>query len=135
VTPADEADVALAVDASDIRNRQTGGDYDPSAATDVTLNARFRVSDNLNGAGQSDPATTSDFDFAIPVGCTATADPGTGSSCQLSSSVDGVMPGAVREGKATVMAAWKLWLYDSGTNGARGDGDDKQFAQAGIYVP
>lgn len=135
VTPADEADVALTVVATDVRNRQTGGDYDPAAGTDVTLNARFRLTDNLNGAGQSDPATTSDFDFAIPVGCIATEDAGAGSSCQLSSSMDVVMPGAIREGKATVMAAWKLWLYDSGTNGSRGDGDDKQFAQAGIYIP
>jgi hypothetical protein len=134
-TNVDEADLALIASVNDVRNRQTGGDYDPSSGADVTMIPRFRLSDARNGSSGSDSATTTDFDFPVPIGCAVTADPSRGSTCVLSTSADALVPDAIAEDRHTTVAAWKLWLFDSGTNAVRGDGDDKQFAQQGIYVP
>jgi hypothetical protein len=134
-TATDEADLSVVVNASDVRSRQTGSDYDPSAGTDVSLIPRLRVSDTYNGSPAARPATTSDFDFPVPISCTATADPAVGSTCNLSSSLDAVNAGAIKEGRKTAVSTWKLWLFDAGNNATRGDADDKQFAQQGIYVP
>lgn len=134
-TNVDEADLALVASVNDVRNRQTGGDYNPGSGADVTMIPRLRLSDARNGISGSDSATTTDFDFPVPIGCAPTADPSRGSTCEVSSSADALVPDAIAEDRHTTVAAWKLWLFDSGTNGVRGDADDKQFAQQGIYVP
>jgi hypothetical protein len=135
-TVSDEADLALVVNATDVRNSQSGADYDPApAGADVTIAPILRLSDTLNGAFLTASATTSDFAFPFVVSCTPTADPGTGSSCSANTSADAVTPGAIKEGKKAVLSANRFWLTDSGLNGTRGDGDDRTFAQQGLYVP
>jgi hypothetical protein len=131
----DQADVAVVVNATDVRSRATGTDYDPSASADVTISPLIRLTDTHNGSTAALPATTMDFAYPIAVDCTATADPALGSACSTSTSLDAVTPGAVKEFRATVMTVSRHWLYDSGTNAIRGDGDDRQFAQQGIYMP
>jgi hypothetical protein len=135
LTSADEADLSLVVNATDVRNRQGGGDYDPSPGTDVTLNLLIRLSDTYNGASLATPATTSDFIYPVPVACTASADPVAGSTCSTNATADALTPNTIREGKRTVMTTFRYWLYDSGLNATRGDADDRGFAQPGVYVP
>jgi WD40 repeat protein len=131
----DQADLAIRFDLSDIRTG-AGADYDPNVGgADGTLRARLRFSDRANGVSDSDPGTAADYDFAVPFGCTATADPAAGSSCKLDTSADAVTPGIIRENKATVLQVFRVRLTDSGANGIRGDGDDALFATEGFFVP
>jgi hypothetical protein len=131
----DQADLGIGVSATDIRNRATGGDYDLSPGAEVTLSPLIRLTDTHNGSTAALPATTIDFAYPIAVDCAATANPAVGATCSASTSFDSVTPGAVKEFHATVLAVSRQWLYDSGTDGVRGNGDDRQFAQSGIYVP
>jgi dipeptidyl aminopeptidase/acylaminoacyl peptidase len=135
LAPGDQADLSVVVNATDIRSRATGGDYDPSpGGADVTISPVVRLTDTYNGTPTVRPGTTMDFGYPIAVDCAATADPTAGSVCSANTSFDAVTPGAVSEYRATVMTVSRHWLYDSGANGVRGDGDDRQFAQSGIYV-
>lgn len=135
VTAADEADVSVSLHASDVRDRQSGGDYLPSATgPDVTLKLKLRVSDDANGSPAVERGTITDFSFDVPVSCTATAGIA-GSTCDASTSADSVLPGMIREGKDTVIQAFRARLDDSGANRVRGDGDDRNFAMQGLYIP
>jgi hypothetical protein len=135
VTPADEADVAISITASDVRAIAGGGDYAPNASgADVTLVERWRLSDADNGAS-SDPATTVDFDFPVGADCVASADPARGSTCSASTTADSVMPGSIVEGKDMVVQVHRVRVDDSGANGTPNDADDRAFAQQGIFVP
>jgi hypothetical protein len=134
-TAADEADLAVQLSATDVRSIQGGGDYTPSAGTDVTLVERLRLSDAFNGPSQNDAGTANDFDFPVGADCAATPDPAVGSTCSVSTSADAVTPGSIREGREMVLQSFRLRLNDSGANGTRGDADDRAFAQQGVYVP
>jgi hypothetical protein len=135
-TPADEADVTIALAATDIRDRTTAGDYLPNpAGADVTLVAKLRISDTYNGSSLDDPATVADLDFRVPVGCTGTASGSVGATCNLTTSADAVTPGSILEQNSMVLQTFRARLNDSGANGSPGDGDDRAFAQQGIYVP
>jgi hypothetical protein len=136
-TVTDEADQAITVDLSDVRlGSATGADYDPNASgADVTLAVKLRLSDSLNGSFFSDPGTASDVELQVPVNCQGTVDAGIGADCSASTSADGVMPGAVQEGKNTLTSAFRMRLRDSGANGVRGDSDDREFAMQGLYTP
>jgi hypothetical protein len=131
----DQSDVGIAVALSDIR-ATGGGDYNPNASgPDLTEITRLRITDMANGASQTGAGTTSDYDFRVPVDCSSTPDPSVGASCNATTSADTVIPGMAQEGKAALLAAFRIRLDDSGANGVRGDSDDRIFATQGIYVP
>lgn len=143
-TPADEADATVAANVTDVRSGGVGGaDYDPNpAGADATLSIRLRITDLRNststiscGTAGICPGTTTDLDFNVPVVCTPTGSSGIGSTCAASTSFDAVSPGAVAEGRASVMQLFRVRLNDSGANGLRGDADDRLFEQQGFYVP
>jgi Bacterial pre-peptidase C-terminal domain len=135
-TPADEADVSFAIDATDVRaGGPSGPDYDPSATPDMTFSTRLRMTDSSNGPSGADPATTTDLEFPVPVSCTATADSSVGSTCIAATTADALQPGSIEEGRQAVLQVFRLRLTDAGPNGVRGDADDRLFAQQGIFVP
>lgn len=135
-TPADEADISLALNLTDVQNRATGADYAPNAAgPDVSLVAKLRLSDTFNGHVRRWAATAEDFQFLVPANCTVTASSATGSTCAASTTADAVTPGAVLEQRAAVFQVFRVRVDDSGSNGIRGDADDRSFAQQGIYIP
>ena len=135
-TVADEADLAVSVTMSDIREGSaTGADYDPSpSGGDVTVAVRLRISDLDSGGSFTDPATVSDTDLRIPVDCTATSG-AAGSDCNANTSADAVTAGMIQEGRGTELMAFRFRVNDSGADNIRGNGDDKNFAMQGIYVP
>ena len=112
-----------------------GADYNPSAGDDVTLVTKLRITDTRNGSFAFDSGTASDLDLAVPVNCSTTVDPRTGSTCTVNTSADAVAPGAVKEGTNAVTSVFRARLRDSGSNGARGDSDDREFAMQGLYNP
>jgi hypothetical protein len=130
----DQADVTVRSSLSDVQTA-AGADYDPNpGGADATLATRLRFTDRANGASGTDPGTAGEFDFLVPVDCTATA-ASVGSTCALDTTADAVTAGIIKENKATVIQTFRFRLNDSGANGIRGDGDDKQFAMQGVFVP
>jgi hypothetical protein len=137
LTAANEADRAIGVDLTDLRSGDVNGvDYNPNAGgPDVTLLVKHRISDLFNGASQTDPGTVADLDFSVAVNCATTADPEVGSTCSVATTANAVTPDAVREGGQAVTSTFRIRLNDAGANGVRGDSDDRNFAQQGVYTP
>jgi photosystem II stability/assembly factor-like uncharacterized protein len=135
-TVADEADITLIMNGTDVRSGSAAGaDYNPNASgPDLTLVTKLRISDTYNGSSLGSPATVMDTDFSVPVNCATTADTTIGAACSLNTTADAVTPGMVKEGKTTVLQTFRIRLRDSGTNGTRGDADDRGFAMQGIYI-
>jgi hypothetical protein len=142
-TTADEADVAIALNLTDIQNLSGGGDYNPNpTGTDLTMTARLRLTDlaNCSPSGCSGPyqrtaATSADNDFPVAIDCVSTPDPSVGSSCVLNTSIDAVQPGAIVENRQTVTQIFRLRLNDSGVDTVRGTADDRIFSTQGFYIP
>lgn len=136
LTAANEADFSIQVSATDIRSGSTAGpDYVPSVGgPDVTYNARLRVTDSNNGTLSTDPGTTTDFDFPVPVNCATTAG-AEGSTCSVNTTANAVSPGAVKEGKEMVVQVFRSRLSDAGADGVLGNSDDKLFEQQGLFAP
>jgi hypothetical protein len=131
----DQADFTLNVAMSDVIT-DTGLDFAPNpTGPDMTLYARIRFTDVNNGPSGGDPGTAGDFDFALPVECAPTPNPGVGSSCSANTSADGVTPGLIKEDRSTVLQTFRLRVNDSGLDGIRGNSDDAVFATQGVFVP
>jgi hypothetical protein len=134
----DQADVTIAASLSDVLTT-AGADYapDPSGA-DVTLAYAIRNTDLDNCTGcatpSESPGTAADLDFSVPINCAPRPGPA-GSTCAVNTTADSVVANAIHEQKQTISQVFRLRLNDAGVNGVRGDGDDRVFAQQGLFVP
>jgi glucose/arabinose dehydrogenase/PKD repeat protein len=129
-TPADEADVRIVTSISDVRNPTTGyTDYAGNLRAEVGL----RITDKLNGASQTDPAT-GDVPLDITLSCLPTIDPG-GSTCSATTTVDALMPGAVVEGRRAIWQVGQAQVFDGGPDGNVSTADNTLFATQGLFVP
>jgi len=84
--------------------------------------------------------TTQDSPFPVPVVCTTvgTATTAPGSSCGVNTSANALVPGAVVDGKRSVIEVGQIEIYDAGANAVPnfpGAGDDKIVSRQGINVP
>ena len=148
-TAADEADVAVSVSATDVRcagasagcTAGPGGDFDGRTLLSVTL--RITDRDNSGTLTTGDPATGTDFALEVPVPCSATSGPA-GSTCATATTVDALLPGAVKEGELAVWELGRIALNDPGPNGTGygegcpstcGDGDESPFMRQGVAIP
>jgi Tol biopolymer transport system component len=147
----DDADVAVAISITDVRCRTTtaacpggaGSDYEGKLAGVLT---GLRITDRLNTPPGPDgvPGTANGV-LEMPVQCTGTANTGIGSTCSLSTTLDALLPGAVREGKRSVWELGQIHVRDAGPNGTGyespacppdcGDGDETLFLRQGVFVP
>ena len=105
-TNGDQADLGVALIASDVRqNSATGADYDPVASgPDMEAAAKLRISDDYNetsgqpcAVSKVCPATSIGIEFVVPVTCTATLSGSVGSDCSVSTTADAVTPGLATE--------------------------------------
>jgi hypothetical protein len=133
-TPADEADVNVTFELTDVRRQSDEADYTGQlqAVTDVRLTDR----DNGESAGGGDdPATVSDFPFAATVPCAATADPATGATCELNTTFDAIAPGSVKERDRAIWQLGAVHVFDGGADGLASTSPNTLFARQGIFVP
>jgi DNA-binding beta-propeller fold protein YncE len=128
-------DYQVAVADTDIRT-PSGADYDPNAGSspDITVVAKLRVTDTRNctpagcGGPYTQSATTTDFDFSVPVACVANGSATTppGSDCNLTTTVNSVASGTLVAGAQTSVTVFRVRVNDH--LGAL-------FQQQGSFVP
>ena len=124
-TPADEADVRFALSATDVRVRSDLSDY----TGDVTVATSVRITDRDNAlapGGGSDPATVSDLPLEFRAACAPTAASQVGGSCEVVTTVDSVLPGAVSEGDRAIWQMGRVEVLDAA--GAT-------FLRQGVFIP
>ena len=135
----DDADVALTVSISDVRNNPSGTDYTGS----VLATTNLQITDNANSDERPDPGTTQTAPLQFPIQCAATGDTTIGGLCALTTTYDAILPGAVIEGRRGVWELGQVSVRDAGLNGTGyaacpptcGDGDETVFMRQGIFIP
>jgi len=147
-TQADEADVRVAIDITDVRCAQTSSACPSGAGSDYTgrllASSVLRITDRSNGASQDQDGTVVDTKLEVPFTCAMTAGVGIGAHCAVQTTMDSLLPGAVTEGRRSVWETGKIEIEDAGPNGtgfgagcpsACGDGDEAVFMRQGVFVP
>jgi acyl-homoserine lactone acylase PvdQ len=130
----DQADVLVDASLSDVRNQSGLGDY----AGELGVGSTLRITDRNNGSGGpsgSDPATVSDLPLGVTMPCVATADPSIGGSCAVSTSLDSLVPGTVREGDRSIWQLDQVTVSDGGSDGLVSTSPNTLFARQGVFVP
>ena len=138
-TPADEADILISVGITDVRNHPSGADYSGR----VLVTAPVRITDNANAPEMPEPGTTQAGPFQFPVQCAVTADTSRGGQCNLATSYEALVPGAVAELRRANWELGQVQVRDAGPNGTGyaacpptcGDGDETVFMRQGIFIP
>jgi hypothetical protein len=129
-TPANEADVRMSVDLSDVRRKADLADY----TGELQARDAVRITDRLNGPLKNEAATL-EAQFPVTVPCAATAAGATGATCSLSSTFNAIVPGVVVEGKRANWELGQLQVFDGGSSGTAGASDSTLFETQGLFVP
>jgi hypothetical protein len=146
-TTEDEADVNIVASATDVKNASGGSDYTGK----VILTTAMRITDYGNGPSGNDSGTVEDTQFSLPIDCLDTpANPDVGSSCNVTTTTDTLVPGFAQEGKRAVISAFSVNLLDAGPDGSItppsppaglacppicGSGDESVFLRQGVFAP
>ena len=133
-TPADESDVRVQASITDVRLQSDLSDY----TGELEMAHIFRITDRFNAiapGGGSSTATVIDIPFPILMTCSATADPAAGGTCGVSTSLDAVVPGAIKEGKRTIWEMGQVYVNDGGADGVTSTHPNTLFARQGVFVP
>jgi hypothetical protein len=130
-TTADEADVTMGLDLTDVRVQGTLGDYTGELQVNVTL----RMIDKYNGSTPVDAATVTGFIASFPATCTGTPDTTVGSTCAASTSADALVPGSAVEGVRAIWQLGQVEVLDGGADGSASTNPNTPFMRQGIFVP
>ena len=128
-TPADEADIALRVEITDVRERGSLADY----AGQVRAGTTVRLTDRTASAG--DPATSNDVLLPLVTQCSPTALTVIGSTCSLDTTLDALIPGAISEGQRTLLQLGQVSVIDGGPDGDTATTPNSVFLRQGVFVP
>jgi Tol biopolymer transport system component len=140
-----EADVKLTASLTDVRCKAISNGCPNGALSDYagSLGATFnvRITDKFNTGPRPQSATVTDISaattpFRPAIPCTPTADTTIGSTCEVTTTFNAVLPSAIRELKRTIWEVGRIEIGDGGDdgNGATTD-DNTPFAREGFFVP
>ena len=130
-TPEDDADVALEFKLSDVRDKSTLLDY----TGELQPRATVRMTDRRNGPAANETGTVEDLVLPATVPCAVTPDATIGATCNLTTTLDALTAGLVRESARTMWAVGPIEVYDGGTDGDVDTVPNQAFARQGIFVP
>ena len=130
-TEADEADVRLSFQLTDVRNRPSLTDY----VGDVTARAGITITDQMNDDEMPAPGTTQVIPYSFPGTCVVTTSTTVGSTCTASTTADALVPGTVVENRRAVWQLGQIEIRDAGPNTIAGHGDYTTFARQGVFIP
>jgi hypothetical protein len=144
--PPDHADILIDSALNDVRCVPTGGrcgTVNASGPADYSGELRFsftfRVTDHWNAiapGGGTDAATVQEFNFEHAWVCLQSGSTSIGSTCNLSTSLQAIIPNGGLDDKRSIWELPAVRMYDGG---ADGDGDttadNTVFARPGVFVP
>jgi Tol biopolymer transport system component len=124
---ADEADLGLRVEITDVRVKGSLADY----AGEVEAQAQTRMTDHEGAI----TATAADVRFPLTTQCSPTADTTIGSTCSLTTTLDTLIPGAVVERARTMLQLGQVRVVDGGTDGDTATEPNTVFLRQGLFIP
>jgi TolB protein len=142
-TAADEADIRLSTEITDVRCRAAGAPGCDAALADYTGGLRemfgANITDGNNGGLGTETATGTFPSYQPPlmivVPCVATADTAIGATCSVDTTADAILPGVIREGMRATWALGRIEIWDAGEDGNPISDDNTLFAVQGVFVP
>jgi hypothetical protein len=153
-TAGDQEDVRVTTQLQDVRCAVggitgctlVGDDY----VSRVIFNSAIRLTDLSNGLFQDDPATLQDSEISVAPTCVATASVTAGSNCNVSTTLDTLLPNYVKERKRAIVSYFSQVVKDQGPDNSVtppappaglscppicGSGDEKVYARQGVFLP
>jgi len=133
------SDVRVDLSMTDVRNKPSLTDYVGRVLARVPL----QITDRNNAAEIPETATMQTIQLQFPADCVATASTSIGSTCDLTTTVDAQIPGAVLDNQRSIWELGQVEIRDAGPNGTGygscpptcGDGDEAAFMRQGIFIP
>jgi hypothetical protein len=159
-TAGDSEDILVQASMTDVRCAVAFGTVCPAAGGDYTgkllAQSVIRITDHSNGTPPTicangtgsgcGVATVVDITFSVPIGpCVATGG-ANGSNCTVSTTIDSLLAGTVKELQRGVVAIHNIRVKDSGPDGTIdvtgnpcplvcGTGDETKYQEQGIFIP
>ena len=115
----------MQVQITDVREQGTLADY----AGEIRPRTIVRLTDRTG------PATVSDLGFSLDTQCTPTPATNVGSTCSITTSLDTLIPGAIVEGRRSLLELSQVEVTDGGTDGDTGTQPNSVFLRQGVFVP
>jgi Tol biopolymer transport system component len=129
-----DADVAYELELLDVRKVGDGSDYGGELRLEIATQITDR--DNTPSPAPSGAATMKSTVLSVTAPCTTTPDRAAiGSTCQVSTTADALVPGTVKQGKRGVWEFGKVRVFDGGPDGDAETAPNTLFAAQGIFVP
>ena len=124
----DDADLRLALNVTDVRNKVGLSDY----GGQLKVNVPLRIIDRDNGPDLS--GVTQDITYSFTSPCTTnTTDPG--STCSVATTADALVANTIKEGVRTIWQVGKVDVYDGGSDGVASTEPNTRFLSQGYFVP
>jgi hypothetical protein len=141
--PPDDSDVSMQLVLNDMRCKadvSTCGDANTAAGPDYTgeLQGSFaaRITDKFNGGSTfTEPATVNDMPLSFTAACSASASTAVGSSCSAATSLNALIPGAIKDTGRTVFEFTQVRVLDGGPDGVASSGPNDLYAVQGVFAP
>jgi hypothetical protein len=100
------------------------------------MRTMLTTTDQLNAEEVPATGTTQQIPYQATVPCTTTpTSTTTGSTCNLNTTADSLVPGTIAENRRIVWQLGQIEVRDAGLNLTPGDGDDNTFLRQGVFVP
>jgi len=139
----DQADVAVAFSMTDVRCRVALPTCEAGALSDYTgeleVATTWRITDRFNSGLGTQPGTVGDLldfraeaRFAVPCEATPVV---AGGTCEVSTTLDALVPAQVREGARAIREMGQVQVYDGGADGSALSDDYTLFAVQGLFIP
>ena len=116
---------------SDVRTAGTLSDY----SGELQSRATIRITDRRSRPGANETGTVEDLVLPATIPCAVTPDANTGAVCNVTTSLDAITPGLVREGARAIWALGPVEVMDGGSDGDVDTAPNQIFARQGIFIP
>ena len=135
-TTADEADVNVTLNITDVRRKSDLADY----TGEVLGRFDVRITDRWNAippAGATTPprSSTSHGPPRTSLRAPLPRIPASAVPAPMTTSFDAIVPGAIKEGKRAIWGLSQVWVEDGGTDGVMSTTPNTVFARQGVFVP
>jgi hypothetical protein len=130
-TPEDEADLAVNLSLTDVRDAGTLADY----AGEVQMRGTIRITDRASGTAGDESGTVQDLEVPVNASCAVTTATQVGATCSVATTLDAVVPGVIDEGERSVWEMGQVEVHDGGPDGDADTPGNTVFARQGIFVP
>jgi uncharacterized repeat protein (TIGR01451 family) len=132
-TSANEADVDAQLRITDVRRKADLTDY--SGEIQATFQVRITDRNNSVSGPGTQAGTVVDIPFPVTAACAVTPDPAVGSTCEIETTFNAIVPAGIRERKRAIWALGKVEVFDGGGDGVVATLPNTRFAAQGIFVP